>query len=334
MSHAHTHAGGSAEGGKGKRLLIALALNLGITAAEVVGGVISGSLALLADAAHNFSDAASVLVSYIAWRISRRPATARRTFGYGRAETVGALINLTTLIMIGLYLLYEAVTRLLSPDPAELAGKTMLIVGVIALVEDLLAAWVLRKDLGSLNVKSTFLHMIADALATVGVIIAGIAVIVWGPSVAWIDPAVTALIAIYIFWHGGRELRETIAVLVDSAPKNFDFEAMVATLRAPPDVVDVHHVHVWRRDEQTLAVEAHISLREVALRRATELKEGLKRSLKARFKVDHAMLEIELAEAVDHDGAAVPDERAASGRASKGEHSSGDDNDQRKETSG
>lgn len=326
MSKIHA-AGNSKDWGKGRRLLIALALNLGITAAEVIGGVVSGSLALLADAAHNFSDAASVLVSYIAWRISRRPANERRTFGYGRAETVGALINLTTLIMIGLYLLYEAVTRLLSPDPAELAGKTMLIVGVIALVEDLLAAWVLRKDLGSLNVKSTFLHMIADALATVGVIIAGVAVIVWGPNVAWIDPVVTALIAFYIFWHGGRELKATIAVLVDSAPKGFDYDGMVATLGALPDVVDVHHVHVWRRDERTLAVEAHLGLREVTLLRATQLKEGLKRALKERFAVDHAMLEIELAQAVDHDASAVPDERAQGDQPSSGHGAGGDDTD-------
>lgn len=182
--------------------------------------------------------------------------------------------------------------------------------------EDLLAAWVLRKDLSSLNVKSTFLHMIADALATVGVIIAGVAVLVWGPSVAWIDAAVTALIALYICWHGGRELGATIAVLVDSAPKDFDYDGMVVTLRATPDVVDVHHVHVWRRDESTVAVEAHLGLREVGLERATDLKEGLKRYLKDRFDVDHAMLEIELASAVDHGEHAVPDERAGDDQAS------------------
>ncbi|WP_162783810.1 cation diffusion facilitator family transporter, partial [Devosia naphthalenivorans] len=160
----HSHGTKDLSSGRGKRLLIALALNLSIAVAEVVGGVVSGSLALIADAAHNLSDAGSVLVSYIAWRISRRVATQRRTFGYARAETVGALINLTTLIMIGLYLLWEAGSRFL--EPTEVVPTTVLIVGAIALVEDLAAAWVLRKDLGSLNVRSTFLHMIADALGT------------------------------------------------------------------------------------------------------------------------------------------------------------------------
>lgn len=307
MRRGHLHAAASKSSGRGRRLLVALALNLGITVAEVAGGVISGSLALLADAAHNFSDAASVLVSFIAWRISRRPANERRTFGYGRAETIGALINLTTLLVIGLYLLWEAGSRLFGP-PAELAGRTMLIVGVIALVEDLLSAWVLRKDLGSLNVKSTFLHMIADALATVGVIIAGVTVIVWGPQLAWVDPAVTALIALYIFWHGGREIRETIAVLIDSAPAGFDFDRLMMMLEQPSEVIDVHHVHVWRREENRVALEAHLGLRDVDLATATRVKESLRTQLREKLKIDHAMFEIELARAIDHDTHAIADE--------------------------
>lgn len=309
MSHSHSHsAAHQAAPGKGRRLLIALALNLGITAAEVIGGVVSGSLALLADAAHNFSDAASVLVSYVAWRIARRPANTTRTFGYARAETVGALVNLTTLLVIGLYLLYEAGSRLLNPQPGELAGTTMLVVGVIALVEDLLAAWVLRKDLGSLNVRSTYLHMIADALATVGVIIAGVAVLIWGPRVAWIDAAVTATIALYIFWHGGREMREAIAVLIDSAPQDFDFDGMVATLGRAPGEVDVHHVHVWQREEAKIALEAHLALGDDDLRAATDMKEALKTTLRERFNITHAVIEVELAGVVHHDQHVIADE--------------------------
>ena len=306
MNHA-THAGRPSSNGRGRRLLIALALNLGITVAEVAGGLISGSLALLADAAHNFSDAASVLVSYVAWRIAQRPANRKRTFGYGRAETVGAVVNLTTLLVIGLYLLYEAASRLNSPQ--DVAGPTMLIVGAIALVEDIAAAWVLRKDLGSLNVKSTSLHMIADALATVGVIIAGGAVMIWGQGISWIDPAVTAVIALYIFWHGGHEIREAIAVLIDSAPDGFDFDGVVATLKAAPGVVDVHHIHIWRREENTVALEAHLALGETALRDATAMKERLKEELREKFAIDHATLEIELADGVDHNSDFVATEQ-------------------------
>lgn len=298
MAHSH---GGSADRSpdRGWRLLIALALNLGITVAEVVGGVVSGSLALIADAAHNFSDAASVLVSYIAWRISRRAANEKRTFGYARAETVGALINLTTLIIIGLYLLYEAGARLL--EPTEVVPTAVIIVGGIAFVEDVAAAWVLRKDLGSLNVRSTFLHMIADALATVAVIISGVSIMVWGPDVYWIDPAVTAVIAIYVLIHGSLEIREAITVLMDSAPKGFEHDRVVAKLRGLERVIDVHHLHVWQISEGKTALQVHLALDDMGIAEATELKERLKRELHDEFEIEHATIEMELAGKVDHD---------------------------------
>jgi cobalt-zinc-cadmium efflux system protein len=302
MGYAHSHAhseDNDASHGRGTRLLIALALNLGITVAEVVGGIISGSLALLADAAHNLSDAGSVLVSYIAWRISRREADRRRTFGYARAETVGAVVNLTALFVIGLYLLYEAVTRLI--NPTEIAGTTMLIVGVIALAEDLAAAWVLRKETGSLNVKSTYLHMIADAMATVGVIVGAIAIMIWGSRVRWIDPAVTALIAAYIFVHVFREIQRTIAVLMDSAPKDFDYDAVLAELKAMSAVEDVHHLHVWQPEEGKVALEAHIAVSEPDLGEVTDLTERMRRRLRERHEVDHATIQVELAGRVKHD---------------------------------
>jgi len=264
-----------------------------------VGGVVSGSLALIADAAHNFSDAASVLVSYIAWRISRRAANEKRTFGYARAETVGALINLTTLIIIGLYLLYEAGARLL--EPTEVVPTAVIIVGVIAFVEDVAAAWVLRKDLGSLNVRSTFLHMIADALATVAVIISGVSIMVWGPDVYWIDPAVTAAIAIYVLIHGSREIREAITVLMDSAPKGFEHDRVVAKLRGLEGVIDVHHLHVWQISEGKTALQVHLALDDMGFAEATELKERLKRELHDEFEIEHATIEMELAGRVDHD---------------------------------
>lgn len=302
MGHGHAlspEGGQASENGsprRGRRLLIALALNLGITAAEVVGGVISGSLALLADAAHNFSDAASVLVSYIAWRISQREADRRRTFGYARAETVGALINLTTLFVIGLYLVWEAVNRLI--NPVEVAGTMMLVVGVIALVEDIAAAWVLRKETGSLNIKSTYLHMISDAMASVGVIVGAVAIMAWG--ITWIDPVITALIAVYIFRHAYKEIREAIAVLMDSAPRDFDYDALVADLKAMPVVEDVHHLHVWQPDEGRTALEGHVAVSERDLAAVTDLNQRIKTRLKERFGIDHATLEFEFASHVRH----------------------------------
>ena len=180
-------------------------------------------------------------------------------------------------------------------------GIVMLIVGVIALVEDLAAAWVLRKDTGSLNVKSTYLHMIADALATIGVIVGAIAIMIWGSRVRWIDPAVTALIAVYIFVHAYHEIRKAIAVLMDSAPKDFDYDAALADLKAIPAVEDVHHLHVWQPEEGKIALEAHIAVSEPDLGKVTDLTERMRRRLRDRHRVDHATIQVELVGRIKHD---------------------------------
>lgn len=300
MGHGHHHreADPAAATRRGRRLLIALGLNLGIVVAEVAGGVISGSLALLADAAHNLADAGALLVATIAWRISRRAADPRRTFGYARAETVGAVINLTVLLVIGVFLGYEAITRLVDPPPIQ--GEIMLIVGIVAMAEDIAAAWVLRKETGA-NVRSAYLHMIADALATLGVILGALAVMLW--DVRWVDPAITAAIALYIFVHAGSEMRETVAVLMDSAPKGFDYDALRRTLAQADGVADVHHLHLWRLDEERLALEAHLALDHADLAAATRMKEDVKARLAERFGIGHATIEVECAAAVDHERA-------------------------------
>ncbi|MFC6489719.1 cation diffusion facilitator family transporter [Nitratireductor sp. GCM10026969] len=306
MSHSRSNATDRSSSDRGRRLLIALALNLAITLAEFVGGLVSGSLALMADAAHNLSDAGSVLVSYIAWRISLRRADRLRTFGYARAETVGALINLTVLIVIGLYLLYEAAHRLF--DPGAVAGGVMLAVGVIALVEDAAAAWVLRTETGSLNVRSTFLHMVADALATLGVIGGALAIMAWGPAAHWVDPAVTALISGYIFFHGSREIRKAIAVLMESAPKDFDYAALLRELQAAPGVAQVHHLHVWEATPGQTAIEVHLAFSERDLGVVTRTKEHLKAILHERHNIAHATIEVELAGRTGHDGKLIRNE--------------------------
>jgi cobalt-zinc-cadmium efflux system protein len=308
MAHSHHHHHGAASAARdadpaaaarrGRRLLIALALNLGIVVAEVAGGAISGSLALLADAAHNLADAGALLVAYIAWRISRRAADPRRTFGYARAETVGAVINLTVLLVIGVFLLREAATRLL--DPPSIQGEIMLIVGVVAMVEDVAAAGVLRKETGA-NVRSAFLHMIADALATLGVILGALAVMIW--DVRWVDPAITAAIALYVFVHAGSEMRGAVAVLMDSAPKGFDYDGLVATLEGAQGVAGVHHLHLWRLDEERVALEVHLAVNHADLAAATRMKEDVKARLAERFGIAHATIEVESAAGVDHAGA-------------------------------
>jgi cobalt-zinc-cadmium efflux system protein len=207
------------------------------------------------------------------------------------------------LFVIGLYLLYEAANRLL--EPSEVAGMTMLIVGIIALAEDIAAAWVLRRETESLNIRSTYLHMVADALATVGVILGALAILTWGQAARWADPAITALIAVYIFVHAYREIRKAIAVLMESAPPGFEYDRVAADLKAAKGVKDVHHLHVWQLEEGKIALEVHIVVSETDFRKVTDLKERLKRELQERHGVGHATIEVELAGRVRHDGSLV-----------------------------
>ena len=299
MSHDHeaNAAGGHAEGhSHGKdasttRLLIALALNVGITVAQVVGGLISGSLSLLADAAHNGSDAASLGISYGARKVSERPADRRRTFGYERAELIGAFINLVTLFVISLYLVYAAVNRFL--NPGEVEGTVMLIVGGIAFVEDALSVWLLSKDLKSgQNVRAVFIHLAGDTLATLGVMIGAALIMVYG--ITWVDPLITLLIAVYIAVHAYVEIRTTIAILMESAPEGFPMDEMTRAVEGMDHVADVHHVHVWRLDEDVTALEAHMAVEGIEELRALDaLKGRVKEKLREEYSIGHATLEIE-----------------------------------------
>ena len=197
MGHNHHHGDPSKIGER--RLWWAVLANMSLTVAQVIGGIISGSLSLVADALHNFSDAASLLIALVAIRIGRRPPDQFKTFGYKRAETVAALINLTTLIVIGLYLCYEAAMRFITP--AEIAGGMVIIVAAIALAVDVFTALLTySQSKTSMNIKAVFLHNLTDALASVGVIVTGTLILLFGW--VWTDAAMTLIIAGYVLWQG------------------------------------------------------------------------------------------------------------------------------------
>lgn len=285
--HGHSHGKDAST----TRLVLAIVFNFLMTAAEFVAGLIAGSLTLLADAAHNLNDTASMGIALAARKISQREADDRRTFGYERAELVGAFINLTTLVLIALYLLVEAGRRFFDPRPID--GSLMLIVGAVTLVGNVATAFVLYKpSKGSLNIKSAFVHIVADALGSVAVIAGGWVVMRYGWTV--IDPLLTAGIAVYILAHSYGMLRETISIFMESAPKGFPLDEMTDAVEAMEHVCDVHHVHVWRLDEQRVALEAHIAVEGVEELAALDaLKAQIKERLERDFGVGHATLEME-----------------------------------------
>jgi cobalt-zinc-cadmium efflux system protein len=290
MSHGDHHHVDPEAGDR--RVFAAIAVNLGLTVAQIVGGIISGSLALIADALHNFSDAISLIIAFGARKIARRPRDAEMTFGYGRVEVVAALINYTTLIVIGLYLLYEAAMRLVDPQPVE--GWLIVIIAGIALVVDALtAALTYAMSKSSVNIRAAFLHNVADALGSIAVIVAGTLILLYDWRL--VDPIVTVLIAGYILWQSFREIGPVVRILMLGSPPEIETRAVLDAVRDIEGVSGIHHAHFWQMDERRAALDAHIVIAEGRWSEADAIKERIKAALSNRFDIAHTTLELECA---------------------------------------
>ncbi|WP_137702690.1 cation diffusion facilitator family transporter [Marimonas lutisalis] len=282
--HHHHHADLAGD----RRVGLAVAVNILLTLAQIVAGVISGSLALIADAIHNLSDALSLVIAFYARRIGRRPADASMTFGYARAEVVAAMVNYTTLIVIALYLAAQGVERLLNPVAVE--GWIVVVVAGIALVIDTITALLIfQLSKHSMNMRAAFLHNLADAMGSVAVIVAGTLILLYDWRL--IDPIVTLFIAGYILWHAGQGIRPVIRVLMLGAPEETDLPALIAAMEATPGVDSIHHVHLWYMDEHDAALEAHVVLSPGAAHEI--VRRDLKSLLQTRFALSHSVLELE-----------------------------------------
>jgi len=272
------------------RLVAAVAINVLLTAAQIVGGLLSGSLSLVADALHNLSDAASLAIALLARRIARKPADWTHTFGHGKAELVGALINLTTLILVGVYLIYEALLRFFDPQPVM--GWIVVVVAGIALVIDALTAvltYAMARD--NLNIKAAFVHNLSDAFASVGVIVAGTLIILY--QWYWADLVATLVISAYILWQGGAMMRRTIGILMDQVPPDIDLRELVGAIAQVDGVTNAHDVHVWQLDEYRRAMEAHVVLDGEGYATLDATRVAIKRMLHDRFSINHSTLEFE-----------------------------------------
>jgi cobalt-zinc-cadmium efflux system protein len=289
-SHVHTEHVNVKNADGIRRLILALFVNLVLTVVQVIGGIISGSLALVADALHNFSDAASLLIALIARRWAEKPADENRTFGYKRAELIGAMINLTTLILIGLYLLFEAIMRVFEPEP--IAGWIVVIIACIALVIDVITAvltYAMSKD--SLNIRAAFIHNVADALSSVAVIIAGTLIILYEWYI--VDTICTFLIAGYVLFHGYIEIKSVIRILMQSVPNNIDINDVIMKLEEIKNVKEVHHLHVWELNEHDRSLEAHVVISDSGHQDAEKIKSQIKDILNELFQISHSTIEFE-----------------------------------------
>jgi cobalt-zinc-cadmium efflux system protein len=267
-----------------------VAINILLTVVQIIGGILSGSLALIADAIHNLSDALSLVLAFLARKIARRPADDTMTFGYGRAEIVAALINYTTLILLGLYLTYEAVMRLF--DPTDIDGWFVVFIAVFALTVDAVTAlltYALSKE--SMNIRAAFLHNVADALGSIAVIVAGTVIILYDWRL--IDPLITLLIAGYILWQAVTEIGGSIRILMLGSPPDLDTQTILEAMRAVVGVESVHHLHLWQMQEHEPALDAHVVIKDGVWSEADQVKSAMKTVLRDQFGLTHITLELE-----------------------------------------
>lgn len=258
----HVHSPGSQHDRlplSGKNLLYSILLNTGITIAQVIGGLISGSVSLLSDALHNFTDVISLIISHIANYLSKKDASRHRTFGYKRAEIVAAFINASSLMVISILLIYNAIDRLFNPQ--EIEAGLVIWLAVLAIAGNAFSVFLLRNDRKeNLNMQSAYLHLLTDTLASVAVLIGGLLMKYFG--IFWIDSLLTAGIAVYLIVVGYDLLKSSFHVLMLFSPTDIPVEKINSSILALPEIRNVHHVHIWQLNEHEIHLEAHIDLKK------------------------------------------------------------------------
>lgn len=298
MGHGHDH-----DDGKGRALWIALGLNTAYLAAEVVGGLAFGSLALLADAAHMTSDVAGLVIALVAARLARRPPSPSHSWGWVRAEVLGALANAATLLAVTGWVVVEAVKRFQNPEPVQ--GGPVLLIAIGGLAVNAASALVLYKAAGrSLNMRGAFLHMTADAAGSVAVIVAAVAALTVGAS--WVDPVASLAIAALVLWSTRGLLSDTLRVLLEATPAGIEPDEVTRCMTDDSGVAGVHHLHLWSISSEDSALSAHVVLTDTpSMHDAQATGDRLKSRLHDRFGITHATLELECHACIgpDHDRA-------------------------------
>lgn len=288
----HTHAVSNLSG---KKIFWVTVLNATITLAEIIGGILSGSLSLLSDAVHNLSDTVAIALSYVANRIAQKPKNARKTFGYQRAEILVAFINSTVLLVLSTVLIVEAIKRWQSPE--SINGTLMIIVASIGLVANFISVFLLEKDSHeNLNIKSSYLHLLGDTVSSVGVLVGGVAIMLWG--IVWIDPLITLLISLYIIKETWKVIRKTVDILMQSSAP-LDYEGIKTDIEKMDKVKNIHHVHSWMTNEKTIYFEAHVDMEDMQLSEAERIYDQIEHFLVEDHGISHVTLQAEVNKCCD-----------------------------------
>jgi cobalt-zinc-cadmium efflux system protein len=283
--HGHTHRGGEARAGTRQALTWALVLTGAYAAIEAAGAWWSGSLALLSDAGHMLTDAASLGLALFASRIARRPPSRRASYGYARAEVLAAFVNALALLALVVFITVEAVRRLL--EPAPVMGGVVLAIAIVGLLVNLASAWILWRASGSMNARGALLHVLSDLLGSVAAIVAGAVIVAtgWMP----IDPILSIAVSLLILRSTWRLLAQSTGVLMEGVPEHLDYDEIGRALSRLPGITGVHDLHVWHMSADSVALSAHVALADGAEWPA--ILAAAQRFLLDRYRIEHVTLQ-------------------------------------------
>lgn len=291
MGHSHAHKHSHNHDLNGRNLFISILLNIVITVAQVVGGLISGSLALLSDALHNLSDVVSLIISLIANKLVRQKASLKRTFGYKRAEILAAFINAATLIIIAILLIFEAVERFKNPQQIE--SNLVIWLSVIAILGNGFSVLLLKKNAGdNMNMKSAYLHLLTDMMASVAVLVGGLLMKFY--QIWWIDSVLTFAISIYLIVMGWNLLKDSFRVLMLFTPESTSVDAIVKDIQTIDIIKNVHHVHIWQLNEEEIHLEAHIDFnKNITLSEFDTILDEIEELVYHKYEINHINIQPE-----------------------------------------
>ena len=278
------------------KLVFTIFLNLLITIAQIAGGIISGSLALISDAIHNLSDTVSVILAWFAQVLSRKPSTPKSTFGYKRAEILAAFINAIALIAISVYLIFEAVERLITPQPVD--AKWMFWLGLLGLIANGLSVLILEREKNkNINIRAAYLHLLGDAMTSLAVIVG--AALIWMYNMVWVDAVVTVVIGIYLLVHTAKLLKESVTILMQMTPADLNIAEIEKKLLAVEEIKSVHHMHVWNLTDKILHFECQIILKaDLPVSATSVITRKIEQLLHNEFDIDHVTIQFGFGESV------------------------------------
>ena len=275
----------------GKNLFVTIILNIIITISQILGGIYSGSLALLSDAMHNFSDVLSLIIAWWANRLATKDATLQKTFGYKRAEILATLFNASVLIGIGIFLIIEAFHKFYHP---EIIDSTLVIaLGLMSIILNIASVLLIKNDAHTnMNIKAAYLHLLTDVMTSIAVVVGGI--LMYYYQFFWVDPIVSLIIAFYLIWASITLVKEATKILMQFTPNDINIEDIVKYIDELDEIKNTHHIHIWQLDEHRIHLEAHLDFNEnITLFESNKIIDILEKKLNNKFNITHTIFQCE-----------------------------------------